>query len=169
MTNAKGGFTLLEMVVAIAVWMILIAGASRLLWYTTHTSTGLLARQEALESARVAVDALTVNLQMAESIILHTDSDGMLRRLSLLQVAPTNNPAWFHFYYDRNAPYGTPKYKRLEFGGHNELASNLSAVKLILSADHSLIHIAVTTDERLGEPVTLRSVVDIQYKSLTIR
>ena len=168
MSRSKGGFTLLEMVVVAAVSMILLLGASRLLWYTTQVSAGLLARQEALENARVAVDALTVNIQMAERIILNTDSDGMLRRLDLLQISPENDSWYYIFRYDRNAAPGSPGYKRLNFSGFNELASHLSEVRLTLSSNQQLIHITVTTDESLGEPVTLTGTVDIRYKVLII-
>lgn len=169
MSKSKGGFTLLEMVVVAAVSIILLAGASRLLWHTTQVSTGLLARQEALESARVAVDVLTVNIQMAERITLNTDPDGMLRRLDVLQISPENIPWEYTFRYDRNASPGSPAYKRLNFGGYNELASHLSEVRLILSPDRQLIHITVTTDEILGEPITLTGTVDIRYKVLIMR
>ena len=169
MSRSKGGFTLLEMVVVVAIWMILLVGASRLLWYTTQISTGLLASQEALENARAAVDVLTVNLQMAEIIILNTDSDNMLRYLELWQVTPENRSDWYVFRYDRNAIPGTPGYKRLNFGGFNELASHLSEVRLALSANRQLIHITVTTDESLGKPITLSGTVDIRYKVLILR
>jgi len=169
MSRAKGGFTLLEMVVVAAISMILLVGASRLLWYTTHVSTGLLARHEALENARVAMDALTVNIQMAERITLNTDSDGMLRRLDLLQVSPENVDWEYTFRYDRDAPPGTPGYKRLNFSGFNELASHLSEIRLTVSSDRQLMHITITTDENFGEPITLTGTVDIRYKVLIIR
>jgi len=163
--SKSSGFTLVETIVAVAIWMILLAGASQLFWYTSQVSTGILARQEALEGTRVAVDALMVNLQMAEEIVLNTDSDGMLRNLSLLQVAPSGLPERFEFSYNRDALYGTPQYKRLNFGG-NELASNLSEVRLTLSKDRKLIYITVTSYDSFGEPVTLIGAVDVRYKAL---
>ena len=169
MSKFKKGFTLLEVIVATAVWMILAVGASHFLWYTSQQSTNLLSGQEAFENARVAVDALTVNLQMADEIILNTDADGMLRHLSLRQINPGDRIHWFEFSYDINALPGTTRYNRLEFGGHNELASHLSEVRLTLSNNRQLMHITVTTSERLGNPVTLTSAVDIRYKRLTVR
>jgi prepilin-type N-terminal cleavage/methylation domain-containing protein len=163
--SKSGGFTLLEMVVTMAVWILLLAGASHLLLHTSQVSAGVLARQEALENARAAVDALTVNLQMAEEIVLLTDSDGMLRRVSWLQVSPRGLPEWFEFRYFPDAPPGTAQHNRLNFG-NNELASHLSELRLTLSADRRLIHITVTSDESLGEPITLTSTVDIRYKIL---
>lgn len=167
--SKTGGFTLLEMIVVMAVWMVILAFASRLLWYTSDRSARLHKRQEALESARVAVDALTTNIQMANSIELRTDPDGMLRRIELRQTNPQGQVHWFDFRYNRDALPGAAAYKRLVFGGNNELASHLNEVRLVLSADRSLIYITVTTDEILGEPITLTGTVDIRYKDLTIR
>jgi len=159
--------TLLELLIATALWMILVLGASRMLWYTTQVSTNLISQQEALESARVAMDALIVNIQMAQEIILHTDPPyGMLRSLSLLQVAPDGSPHWYDFSFDANAVRGQAKYKRLEFGGHNELVSNICEVLLRPSECRQRIHITVITYEGLGKPVTLTSTVDISYKEL---
>ena len=159
--NLNGGFTLLELTAAIAIWMILLAGASQLLLSTAATTARLVDRQEALESARVAVDALTVNLQMADQIILRTNSYGMLRDMSLRQIDPNGSRHWYDFRYGAI-------YNRLEFG-NNELASNLSEVRITLSDDRQLIFITVTTSERLGEPITLTGTVDIRYKDLTLR
>ncbi|MCL2421957.1 MAG: prepilin-type N-terminal cleavage/methylation domain-containing protein [Defluviitaleaceae bacterium] len=171
--SATGGFTLLEMVVTMAIWMILIAGASRLLWYASSASANILNQQEALASARIAVDAIAVNVQMAEEIVLQTDGDGMLRSLSLRQISPQGNLEWYLFTYDRHAAIGTPGYRRLIFtgqrepnvpGGHNELASNLKAVQVRISEDRSLLYITVVSCDSWGEPVTLQGTVDIRYK-----
>ena len=159
--SLNGGFTLLELTAAIAIWVILLAGASQLLLSTTATTAKLVDRQEALESARAAVDVLTVNLQMADRIILRTDSAGMLRDLSLRQIDPSGTPHWYDFRYGRI-------YNRLEFDT-NELASNLSEVRITLSDNRQLIFITVTTSEHLGEPITLTGTVDIRYKDLTLR
>lgn len=169
--NAKsntGGFTLLELMIAVAVWIILLTGASRLLWYSTNVATGLIAQQEALENARVAIDALSINIKMADGITLNTHSDGTLIQVELRQIRPATheNPGGsrsYAFSYARGS-------NTLNFSGPgNQIAYHLSAIKLILSDDHELIHITVTTCESLGEPITLTTSVDIRYKNLTIR
>lgn len=164
-----GGFTLLELTAAISLWIILLVGASRLLWYSTHVSTDLIARQEALENARVAVDALSVNIKMADVIDLHT-IDGMLRQLDLRQIRPDGTTNNYRFLYDSSLPSWRELYNRLHFGNlGNPIALHLSAVKLELSEDLNIIHITVTTNERLGTPITLSTSVDIRYKTLIDR
>ena len=163
------GLTLLELVVAISVWMVLLVGATQILVHITAVSTDLISQQEAHENARVAADALVVNLQMAEEIELRTDADGMLRRLTVYQINPGGTRHPFVFTFDRHAPPTASRFERLQFGGNNELASNLSEVRLILSPCEEMIHISITSSEILGEPITVTSTVDIRYKDLTVR
>ena len=166
----SGGFTLLELTAAIGLWMLLFAGVSMILNHSAGTTSSMLARQEAVENARVAMDALTINIQMADEIELRTDPDGMLRRLALRQISPLGRPETYEFIYDGDlSPYHV-RYNRLHLSGPgNELASHLSEVRLTLSADMGILHISITTCDSLGEPVTITSAVDIRYKFLTIR
>lgn len=152
--NRRDGFTLIELLVVISVFTILLYGVSRLLIHTTEQSARITAQQESLESARIAVDALTVNLQMADEITLHTYADGALRRIYLFQIDSAGLRHRFVFTNNRTA-------NRLLFSG-NELASNINDVRL--SVDGGLMHIAVTAGEALGESITLTGTVDIRYK-----
>ena len=166
-----GGFTLLELTVALGLWMLLIAGVSMVLTHSTRAAASMLARQEAAENARVAMDALTVNIQMADVIDLRTDPDGMLRSLRLRQVGPQQGRIeTYQFNYDGDlSPYHV-RYNRLHFGrGGNELASHLSEIRLTLSANREILYINIVTCENLSEPITLTRAVDIRYKSLIIR
>ena len=162
----RNGFTMLEAVVALGLFTLLTVSASQLLMHTTRTSSYLIARQEAMESARVAVDSLVINLQKADEIVMVTyRSDGMLRRLDLRQINPRNIREWYEFRYDRRLPPTSIRYNRLEFG-RNELASHLNEVRLVLE-DDGWISITVVTDGSLGEPVTLTGRADVRYKSIT--
>ena len=170
--SKKAGFTLIELVMAIAVWMIFMAGATHFIWYTARTSAEIKARQNLLENARVSVDMLTVNLQMTDDIVLTTDHDGMLRFLRVFQIDPRGNDHRYTFRYNRDLPASATRFRRLEMGNrgtYNELASYISEVRLIPSENRQLIQIIVTaTDENLEESITLESAVDIRYKDFVL-
>ena len=151
------GFTLLELVVAIGLWMVLLLGASQLMMHTSRTAATIITRQEALEQARAAVDMLTVNVQMADALTLDPPEGGTLRRLSTRQIDHANQPRWFVF------NYGNILY-RLQYSNYNELASHLSDVRITLSYNRDIMYISVTTAAHLGTPITLTSAVDIRYK-----
>lgn len=161
----KKGMTLLELVVAIGIWSILLVGASQLLIHTTQISADLVNRQAAHENARGALDALIVNIQMADAIELRTDPDGMLRHLVTHQLNPIEVRNPFTFSFDRNAPPGAARYRVLQYTVNNELVSNITEVRLTLSDDRDFIYITITADDR----ITLTSTVDVRYKELTIR
>ena len=161
-STKRSGFTLIELVVVMALWMILMAGASHLLLHSTSSSTRMITSQGALESARVAKDFLTVNIQMADTIILQRDTDGMLRRLTLYQI-DQNGRRWpYVFTYNRTA-------NRLQFSTYNELAPHISEVRLAPSSNNNIMDIAITTDPSIGEPITVTSKVDIRFKYLEVR
>lgn len=145
------GFSLLELVVAVAVWMILIAGAARLIWYVSHTTANTLIAQEALESARIAVDTLTVNMQMADEILLRTNLDGTFRSMTTWQINPQGRRHDYDFYFNR-------ALGRLVFD-RNELTSNIDEVELRLCARREIIHISITSGQ-----ITLTGAVNVQHK-----
>lgn len=171
----KSGFTLLELVVAMSVWMIFMAGVTYFVWHTSRSSSVIMVRQNAFENARVAVDMLAVNLQMADDIVLRTDPDGMLRYLSVNQICPQGSEHFYNFRYNRDLSAAATRFQRLEMGGgtgirraYNEIARYLSEVRLVVSADRQLIHITVTASAGLEEPITLGSAVDIRYKEFEL-
>lgn len=166
MRRGSGGFTLLEMIVAVAIWMILLAGALQLLSYTTQRSTALLAQQEGFESARIAMDTLIVSLQMADRIILETEASGMLRRLTARQINTNNLDHDFVYYFNSDLAPGSLRFRRLDLG-NQELASNILAIYFILSADRDMIHITLISCDILSEPIRLTSTVNIEHKILT--
>ena len=145
--------------------MILLAAASHILWHASHTSASLIARQEALESARIAIDALTVSLQLSDKITLETEQSGMLRRLTARQINPEGFDHAYVFYFNSTLSPGALRYRRLDLG-NQELTSNIRAVYIILSADHKVINITVISCDSLGEPIILTGAVNVQYKIL---
>lgn len=166
--RANKGYTLLETVIALAVWAVLAITAAGMLAYTARANMRLTESSLAFENARVSLDALSVNIQMADTIVLETDHNGVLRQLTLTERAPNGSPANYIFYFSKTAQPGEAKYHRLEFGLNDEFASHIETVKLVY-ADDGYIAVTVTTDDTLGEPLTLTASVDARYKNVTVK
>lgn len=160
------GFTLLETVTALAVWLLLSAGAAQVLLYASRASVRMIGEQEAFESARASLDALTVNLQLADTILLETDRNGVLSKLTLTERDPDGLSAYYIFYFDAAAEPEEAKYHRLEFGRNNEFASHIQTVRL--ACVDGRMRVTVVTDDALAPPITLRSSVDVRYKRVTV-
>ncbi|MCL2386264.1 MAG: hypothetical protein FWC89_01825 [Defluviitaleaceae bacterium] len=162
--KACGGLTLLEVVIAFALWIILSIGVFMVWQHSARAGTVLLERQDAFESARVAMDALIMNMQMARQITLQTDSNDILIQLSLIQnTDPSTNQEAYRFNFNVNASYGTANHNRLRFGD-NEFASGIAEIR-IYPVDNRM-RIIVTT--ACPEPIILEGSVDIRYKQVTI-
>ena len=173
-SDREGGFTLLELAVALGLWVILLSGIVGMLWHTAQSSTRMVERQSSAEHARVAIDALVVNLQMGEEILLDTDSTGRLRLLRSYQASPVRCLAFNHEncsrlhciggYVRRGYEFRFNSQRQvLTYGGHNELAY-LSEVKL--QRDGDFIHIKVVTvpEGPDAEPITLQATVDMRHR-----
>ena len=161
----KGGFTLLELTVAITLWMIVLVSATQMLLHVSRASYTVMSRQNKLESARIAIDKLETNVQMADEIILITGPGHMLRHVTLYQIDYKGDRHDFQFRFDATLPYYDTRHGRLEIGSNNvfnEVSSHLGEVRMIMSEDRRLLHIIVSTDE--DDPVTFTSTVDIRYK-----
>ena len=162
----RAGYTLLEVTIALSVWMILAASACQILVYTTRGSARIIDRQDAFENARAALDAIIVNIEMAETVLLETKPDGTLKKLTLTERAPNGFLAKYIFYYDGGAQPGEAKYRRLEFGLNDEFASRITA--LILTQNMGRIFITVEAAPAEGPGIVLSASVDVRYKDVTV-
>jgi type II secretory pathway component PulJ len=152
-----------EAVIALALWMLLAVGASQLLTYAVGQSAAYAERQELTEQARIAADALSVNIQLADEVNITLAPDNTLRTMTLYQYDTSGARAPYTFTYNNTSPW-LASYRRLELGG-NEMAARLSQLRLYPSADGEYVEITVTA-EGGGATVTLSSVVDTRYKIL---
>jgi prepilin-type N-terminal cleavage/methylation domain-containing protein len=161
----KRGFTLLEAVIALALWAVLSAGIAVIWQSTSRASVHIIQGQDAFENARASMDAILTNLHMADTILLETDYNHVLKRLTLTQRNPSGNPHNYIFYFNIHARPGDAKFHRLEFGLHNEFASQIA--KITLERKHkNRMSVTVITD---GESaITLTGSADIRYKNVTI-
>ncbi|MDR1665209.1 MAG: prepilin-type N-terminal cleavage/methylation domain-containing protein [Clostridiales bacterium] len=162
----KKGFTLLEAVIALAVFLTLAVAAGRALLYSARASERLLASREIFEKARIAMDALLTNIHMAEKIDLTTDG-GVLERLVLTELNPEGNLQNYEFRFYPYAAPGDAKYQWLEFN-RNELASNIASVVIAVSDEGGRIAIKITVSHN-GEVLEFNGAADIRYKQVIVR
>jgi type II secretory pathway pseudopilin PulG len=158
------GLTLLEAVIALALFLILLAGVFLVWNYSASSSATMLERQSAFENARVSMDALIMNIQLARRIELRTNSNDVLQRLILNQRDPSGNFRNYVFHFDANAEMlifaesETPN-------ASNEFASNISEI-VIVYADESRMDITITT--ACPEPIVLQGSADVRYKDVVV-
>jgi len=160
----KSGFTLLEAVIALAVWMVLSVSVLFAWNHISNRTVAVLDRQDAFENARGAMDVLITNLQMAKSITLTVGPDYDLRQLSLPSFNPDNIPHTYVFDFDINLAPTETRFRRLEFG-QNELASNIAMIRIQPIAGR---HMHITIKTGCEFPIIIEGSVDIRYKNLTV-
>ena len=162
--KSRKGFTLMEVTIALALWLILSAGVFFVWQHSAHSGMALLEQQSAFENARISMDALIMNFQMAQTITLQTDNNDILQLLTLTQRDPQGRLHDYRFYFDVNAAEGTAKHHRLEFGTNNEFAANIAEIRIIHNADH--MQITITTG--CEEPIILRGSACVRFKCVTV-
>jgi prepilin-type N-terminal cleavage/methylation domain-containing protein len=164
--KANTGYTLPETIIALAIWSILALAAIHTLLYVTRVSVSALDMQDAFGHARAALDTLIVNVQMADTILLETDHEGILKKLTLTERNPSGQPANYIFYFKRTAEPGEAKYQRLEFGLNAEFAARIAYVRLKPAGEGRLgITVAAAVS---GLPLVLYASADTRYKNVTI-
>ena len=163
----KAGFTLLEAVIALAVWLILSVSAIYMWHHVSTRTNAVLARQNALENARVAMDALTVNIQMARSITLYVGPDFDLRYMYLISLNPQQAEHTYRFIFDyRLRPAAGGRFQSLQLTGRhngysNHIAHDIYKVKIEPDCYERQLDITVTT---ACMSIVLENSVDIRYK-----
>lgn len=168
--SSNSGLTLIELIAAIAIWLVLFLSVSQLITHTARVSSYIIVNQNILENVRITLDALAVNIQMSDEIVLQTSTNGMLQLVTLYQIDPEQRRHPYQFRFDANLPYYHSRHGRLEIGSRNtfnEFSSNLSEVRLEFCAYSQAIHITVSSVEY--PPLTLTSTVDVRYKTIRER
>jgi prepilin-type N-terminal cleavage/methylation domain-containing protein len=164
---ARAGFTLLEVTIALAVWLILSLGVLFAWRYVANASANIIARQNALENARISMDMMVMNIQLSDVIYLDTHSHGghdhVLRRLVMPGLDAQGILRNYTFSFDITLPPTAVRHNRLELGG-NELASHIALVRVIY-IDGQRMDIEIRTD--CAEPIVLEGSVCVRYKNVT--
>ena len=138
MSKTNAGFTLLEAIIAIALFMVLTISMLSILHYTGSNTERLIATQNAFENARGSLDAIIMNVQMAHAIQLTTDTGNNLEILRMWQDGQDSQDPidGYVFGFDVNAPAtAIGSYQRLRFGrgrddlpGYNEFAGGIASI-----------------------------------------
>jgi len=163
--RTRSGFTLLEAVICLGLFMLLVAGLSVLLWHAGAESSRLLDRQDATENARAALDILVNNIQMAETVTLLTIGDeGRLNRMYLRQIAPSGAPECYRILLQTAAGPTGPFHLAVGTTTANTAATRLTNVRLRLA--NEMLHIEVAARTATGEDITLFARVDVRYKAV---
>ncbi|MCL1843115.1 MAG: type II secretion system GspH family protein, partial [Defluviitaleaceae bacterium] len=164
----RRGFTLLEAVIALALWLILSLGIFFVWQYSVNVGVNMLQRQSAFENARLTIDALKMNFQMSRTITLRTDTNDVLQMLTMNQRDPNGRFANYSFRFNAAAAPTAAQFQRLEQGnpgGWNEFAENIASIQII-HINNSRMRITVTTG--CYEPIILEGSVCVRYKDVTV-
>jgi hypothetical protein len=165
----RRGFTLLEAVIALALWLLLSAGVFLVWQHSASSSEVLFARQNAFENARISMDALIMNLQMAHRIRIVNNVHGF-RRLDL-QPRQGPNP-YYQFHFEMAAAQlnlgfvANADNRPHDFSRGNEFASNIAEIKMEYDCENKIMNITIKTD--CNEPIILQGSVDVRYKYVVV-
>lgn len=162
--DKQKGFTLIELIIALSVWMVLSMSVLFIWQYTSNTVVNTITHQNAFENARASMDALVMNIQMANAITLETDGNNIMQRLTLTERNPQGQLHNYVFEFDVNAPQGALRRYRLIFG-QNEFADHIGRIYITYTPDRRMNIIVQTNCE---EPVILRGSVDVRYKDVVV-
>ena len=155
--KSKAGMTLLEVTIALAIWLALSASLLAVWQHVSVSSASILERQSAFENARGSLDAILMNLQMSNRIELSTDAQGNLSSLTLTQ---RDRYGQLHNYV-----FSMGANQRLLFGTQ-EFASNIASI--VITTDDMLRRMYVTITTGCEYPITLNGTGDIRYKTVVV-
>jgi len=176
------GLTLLELVIALAVWLVLSAGVFFLWQHTSAAGINLLDHQSALENARGAMDALLANIEHAGEVRVTTRTSSVLYEMVVpgYRTVWRNNgwvTEWHEFRFNFNNFNPIPEsYQRLNFGD-NELARGIAAIYISrtpLIRPYRTIHVEIHTicyvescrQPNCDHPIILHGSVDVRHKDV---
>ena len=152
----------MEAVIALAVWLILSVSVIYMWNHVSNRTNAVLARQNALENARVAMDTLTVNIQMANEIRLEVGPDFSLREMDVTSLDPQQDVHTYRFIFDYRLTSASPRFQRMQLGSYaNHIANYIHNVQIRPDHHRRQLNITVTT---ACMSIVLENSVDIRYK-----
>jgi prepilin-type N-terminal cleavage/methylation domain-containing protein len=144
--KSEAGFTMMEVLLALALFGILSITIGTLLANTINNNKRLTEKSMKLEDGRIAMDFIETHIKAADEITI-TEHDLITKQLS-----PASNRT-FHF---------NPLTSKLEFGG-NELAREVERFSLSRSGD--LVKIEIVMKPGTGyDKLQLIGQVNVKYK-----
>lgn len=162
------GFTLLEMAVAIALFMIITLSAGSLMVYSGNAGRKVFNEQEIMENGRISMDFIITQARSARGMTLSADSENSLERLEIDGFLPDGEtPHTYLFRYVKSL-------QRLEFGGINDDFGTEGANTLAVGVERAEITVdrkkqimTVTLIIGKGE-LLLRGETSIKYKKVVV-
>ena len=130
----------------------------------------MLERQNAFENARIVMDVLKMNIQMANEITILANNEDVLQMITLRpreRVNP-NDPDNYRFRFNGSPTFpnrfeiGQPGLRGWTTGTWNEMASHIYEIRIV--SDGGKIHITVTTNCIPETRITLEGTVCVRYK-----
>jgi len=178
--HPRAGRTLLEVAIALGLWLLL-SGAVIFAWqYTANNSGRLLHRQSAFENARTAMDVLLMNLQLYDDIriITHpfTDAGGVVHT-DVMQSMSANPYALvgaidIHetlpntFFFNAFLLPEDVQYSRINRSGPgNEMVRHIALVQVTYEPRS---HITVTITTNCDYPAVITGSTCARYKRVTV-
>ena len=155
--KSKRGLTLLELVVALGLWLLLSAGIFTLWHHTSGSAANILQRQSAFERARGAMDALITSIQMSSKIDLTTNEQNLLDEI--VTWGYDHNNAINDFTFDF-----LPNSQTLSLSG-NEFSNNIAAIYIVYTIGR---HMDITIYTACQEPIVIHGSVDVRYKYVVL-
>ena len=159
------GFTLIEALISLALFMLLSTGLLLLWQHTASIASRALVKQNALDNLHIAMDGLTSNIQFSHSLTLTTDSRQRLRRLDMQGYNPRGQ---HHTYFFTFNPYARPQdaiYKSLFFGGQ-QFAYGIQTIRIIHVKN---CRFEITIESSRVPGLSIEGSVDIRHKFVTVR
>lgn len=156
MSKCTKGVTLLELVIALGLWLILSAGVFFLWQHTSGSTENIMQRQAAFERARTAMDMMIANIEFSYRVTIRTDAQGRLNTM-VTRGYMGNVRHNYEFQF-------RPGYQDLRFNsaGHFQMvATGISAI-YVTYTNGRRINILIHTN--CDEPVVLHGSVDVRYK-----
>ena len=150
------GLTLMELVVALGLWLILSVGVFFLWQHTAGSAGNMLQRQSAFERARGAMDLLISGIELSYRVELSTNGQGLLDSMIARGYNHENrmNDFIFEFRADNTLRLSS-----------NEVANNIAAVYVTYTQNR----MDITIHTACEEAIVLHGSVDVRYKSVVRR
>jgi len=177
----SSGFTLLEATIALAIFLILSASVMTVFYNTSNATIFLRERQNTFEQARGSLDMLLINIQMAQSIVLHTDNYNTLITMTLYQRDPNGTLESYNFHFIADEQIISIGQRNRS----NEFARNIKNVEVVPNqkTNPHRLYITITAACRCYfhsgnycecatcecELIKLTGSVDVRHKSFQIR
>ena len=139
----KKGFTLIEAIMSLALFMILSIGVLLLWQHAARNAENAIRTQNALDNLGLAMEGLLTNIEFSHTITLQTNNQNVLRRLYLTGLNPSRQSHTYVFTFDPNAHPWHAIYKSLFFSGQ-QYAYGIELIHII-NVNNMRLDITITS------------------------